>query len=491
MDQDWKELSRTFRLENKNIKSRLLSILEDYQYIKETIEPTFCNYKIVPNERCGIWYYPPEKYKKTCYFKSTDGHTNIWDFSHRRLNFHLLEDIFTDGGVVIIDSTRRGKKLPDSLSKTIPIWCAVLNCIINGGVDELGNHKSSINSEMAEKYLFLPPNTVSSTERLQILAKIPSLVANCIKYVPNVRTILLEKISTHYKRWDKLKNKEIILRPIWVHPGSKHNIDPFTGEIVPWEGFSDNHSETGETPTVLTVCCCSCSYQCQDGTNKKCGYTYVQGAADDHELWSNGLEAVDFWANRDYFSTIENTDAEINSYIVKNIMGKRNVQKQELKFEKITEQIYIGISGPAGAMPKDFKLWIRCGAEGETSMASEEEKENCDSRIIQFYPGLKSNEKKSGKNLRVALIEIVPLIENILFDPSGASEPVNQVLITCDTGTDISAGIALATIAKTMSSGPINKVTIRQQLTQMINKCTQFQINPSRATLNSVNSFLM
>lgn len=31
------------------------------------------------------------------------------------------------GGCIIVDSTRRGKRFPDSMSKTIPIWCCVLN----------------------------------------------------------------------------------------------------------------------------------------------------------------------------------------------------------------------------------------------------------------------------------------------------------------------------------------------------------------------------
>jgi tRNA A64-2'-O-ribosylphosphate transferase len=36
------------------------------------------------------------------------------------------------GGCIIVDSTRRGKRFPDSMSKTIPIWTCVLNrCIRN------------------------------------------------------------------------------------------------------------------------------------------------------------------------------------------------------------------------------------------------------------------------------------------------------------------------------------------------------------------------
>jgi len=31
------------------------------------------------------------------------------------------------GGCIIIDSTRKGKRFPDSMSKTIPMWSCVVN----------------------------------------------------------------------------------------------------------------------------------------------------------------------------------------------------------------------------------------------------------------------------------------------------------------------------------------------------------------------------
>jgi tRNA A64-2'-O-ribosylphosphate transferase len=34
---------------------------------------------------------------------------------------------WTHGRAVLVDSTRRGKRMPDALSKTVPIWCAVMN----------------------------------------------------------------------------------------------------------------------------------------------------------------------------------------------------------------------------------------------------------------------------------------------------------------------------------------------------------------------------
>jgi tRNA A64-2'-O-ribosylphosphate transferase len=57
--------------------------------------------------------------------------------------------------VIIVDATKRGKTFPDSLSKTIPIWCWVFNNVIN---KQLQN-KEKINLELPkiiskmEKYL--------------------------------------------------------------------------------------------------------------------------------------------------------------------------------------------------------------------------------------------------------------------------------------------------------------------------------------------------
>lgn len=54
-------------------------------------------------------------------------------FSLRWLHVHmhyLLWCAVQKGGCIIVDSTRKGKRFPDSMSKTIPIWTCVLNrCI--------------------------------------------------------------------------------------------------------------------------------------------------------------------------------------------------------------------------------------------------------------------------------------------------------------------------------------------------------------------------
>lgn len=52
--------------------------------------------------------------------------------------FFVIELVGQKGGCIIVDSTRKGKRFPDSMSKTIPIWTCVLNRSIR-------NHLSKMN----------------------------------------------------------------------------------------------------------------------------------------------------------------------------------------------------------------------------------------------------------------------------------------------------------------------------------------------------------
>lgn len=66
---------------------------------------------------------------------------------------------------IIVDSTRRGKSMPDALSKTIPIWCAVINRSLFGEMDE--SHE-----------LRTPKEVVGASEHVQIEALLPGFVGN-------------------------------------------------------------------------------------------------------------------------------------------------------------------------------------------------------------------------------------------------------------------------------------------------------------------------
>ncbi len=67
--------------------------------------------------------------------------------------------------MLIIDSTRKGKHFPDSLSRTIPIWA----CVMNRVMQKL-NNKLEWDTELNM------PMWVHKTEKLQILDKIDAWV---------------------------------------------------------------------------------------------------------------------------------------------------------------------------------------------------------------------------------------------------------------------------------------------------------------------------
>ena len=49
-----------------------------------------------------------------------------WNFSLKRLNLTVITAASKSGGCILLDASVR-KELPDSLSRTIPIWACVMN----------------------------------------------------------------------------------------------------------------------------------------------------------------------------------------------------------------------------------------------------------------------------------------------------------------------------------------------------------------------------
>lgn len=131
--------ARTIKRRQNTLYNALRSIYDDSIFVGE-ISQLWPQLPLLANLRCGLWY--SSKFHSTCYFKSTDGHTNNWSFNTSRLNLHVALLAGQQGGCMIVDSTRKGKWFPDSMSKTIPIWTCVLNRsvynyrkkVCNGGV---------------------------------------------------------------------------------------------------------------------------------------------------------------------------------------------------------------------------------------------------------------------------------------------------------------------------------------------------------------------
>ncbi|KAJ3107880.1 hypothetical protein HDU97_002812 [Phlyctochytrium planicorne] len=121
-------------------------------------------------------------YPKSVYFKSTDGHYGNWDFNMRRLNSHILEVIADNHGCIIVDSTRHGKRIPDSFGKTIPIWCNVINYAVDAFRKETG---AEVVGEWDTK-LHTLPSAVSRTEHEQIEAKVQEFASKLLGLTPKL-----------------------------------------------------------------------------------------------------------------------------------------------------------------------------------------------------------------------------------------------------------------------------------------------------------------
>ncbi|KAG7707710.1 hypothetical protein KL914_002531 [Ogataea haglerorum] len=429
INREFNLINKELRKEYRSTRNRIHSILYDSQFVLKVAK--VYPFPVVANERCGSWYVPPESMAETCYFKSTDGHNNNWDFSTRRLNFHLLPLIAHHKGVLIIDSTRRGKKIPDSLSKTIPIWCAVLNAIRDGRNDT---------------ELFSPLKTIARSEHIRICEKLPQLVEKARR---------LDVISQQQLK--KLFDKP--LKPVWITPHSKLPSEAPIPDQLPY------------IPIYLVTA----SFQCQDGTLSMDNFLYVQGAADDHELWSNGLTPKLLWNHLDYFRERERTDEELEDFIM-SIRSK----------EASSAQVYTNL---LEVRPRLFKakLATQCiqSLPNYDLVVVLDEKVTIVSRDWNEKPvflhlPLTSGSKKSGKELRNKL----PIIMKEVIPAFSAKQ---RILVLCGTGCDLSVGVILCLLSTETQN--IDKSRIRKHLIELIS--LDKEINPSRATLNSVNTYLM
>ncbi|KAI6247338.1 tRNA A64-2'-O-ribosylphosphate transferase [Erysiphe necator] len=433
------------RRSNLTIRNRLVSIHHDSHFA----EQIFAKYgrPLIANERCGSWYVQPKIKVASAYFKSTDGHTGVWKFSVRRLNLHLLEIIGKNDGCIIVDSTRRGKSMPDALIKTVPIWCAVLNRYIFP-------EKSTWHS------LHCPPQLVSPSEFDQINSLLPYFVTNLQSL--NISPIQLRKYL--YKP----------LRPLWVTPDSV---------------FSD---EKLNFPDFHPVICCTVSRHIEGGELSASGY--IQGAGDDTENWAHGLTPELFWEKIEELLLISNSD--LPDYIEKLVLVQKSSSKcikKEMRCIRPTSCLFI------------------------TSISELDDTTTCpNSCLILLLPDSKENvilnnkimigigrEKLAARNLRKTL----PLITNFV-----ASKVKNKniklknnennfkIIVACETGKESSIGVALVILCLFFDDDAnlmeihrdkraINKSFIKSRLSWI--SVSIPEVNPRRATLQSVNNFLM
>ncbi|KAF4995070.1 hypothetical protein FGRMN_5365 [Fusarium graminum] len=429
------QLMASLKRTTLTIHNRLTSIRTDAEFV-DHVSVSYSPRPLVANERCGSWYVPPERKGASAYFKSTDGHERAWKFSTRRLNFHLVELIEKHDGIIIVDSTRRGKRMPDALSSTIPIWCTVLNLTLLPSNPLSGN-------------LYLPAHLPATTHS-QISALVPEFVASLKALNLNLPTCLTKP-----------------LRPFWVTPDS----------TLP--SAEDTVSIFDEFRPVI---CCTASRRVVGSEMDEGGY--IQGAADDTEMWAHNLTASLFWENlEDLLTTPE---AELPELISKLVNDHAISKKDEGPRIQLTSHISVC----ALPLPVDSSI-CRIVITQDTTP-----KDSWTQTKAYMQAGL-GRGKSASRNLRISLPDICDFAAKYL---ASVTEPdKQQIVVACESGKDLSVGVALAISCYLFDNeGKVRNSTEDASFTKTLIKSRLGFImtaypgaNPSRSTLQSVNSFLM
>lgn len=379
---------RSIRKSALSIPNRLNSILDDAQFAKEVSQ--HYNLPLLANERCGSWYIDPADKVGSAYFKSTDGHHGQWAFSLRRLNLQLLPILAEHGGAVVVDSTRRGKNLPDAFSKTVPIWVAVIN-----------------------RSLF--PEAVK---------------AHCLQTPPPRDDLGASEISQIESRLDDFTNAFCSLGldlprlrrelgcPVFINWAINGLFNPGAGEI------NDAGTPFGEHASRRIVLC-SASRRVRGAEVSEGGY--IQGAGDDSEGWSHGLTAHTFWGHKELL--MQTPEDELPE-LIKELLEQDQSLRRSTEATKVLPTLTLNIARGLPENVERFDLVLSCEGDEGGSTAK--------------HVALKCRSGKLGsRDLREKLPFAVEAASQQL-----AKDSESQILITCSTGKDLSVGVALAILCR-------------------------------------------
>ena len=478
---------RDLRKATLSIPNRLRSILQDAEFVQHVVteqSPEGSKLPLIANERCGSWYIPPNHKAGSAYFKSTDGHFGQWDFSLRRLNLQVLSIVGKCGGAVIVDSTRRGKSIPDAFAKTVPIWVAVMNIVLFPDVPE--SHTFQQPPE---------PYGLGHSEASQIEKRLDGFV-KALKSLNLDLQRLRQELGKPMKLSWRVNDLTTSSRELGHHSRSVARLENYH-------------------PVIL----CSASRRVL-GAEMSEG-AYIQGAGDDSEGWSRGLTPILFWQHKD--ALLNTPESELESLIqmfiadaLKDRTGAAAVRIAPTSNLYIAKASIDELIVPSSPTLTEDQLGNR---SGQKVIEKFDMVISC-SKSGGFRPkgggGAIDLACRTGKlgsrDLRDKLGPVQDFVKLRL-----QRDPTASILVTCETGRDLCVGVALMllclfydddgsvmlrpdlrTFSKVDSNGDhvrssgietMDKLFIRRRLAWIVS--SQSDANPSRTTLQSINGFLM
>ncbi|WCJ42578.1 initiator tRNA phosphoribosyl transferase family protein [Euphorbia peplus] len=419
------------------------------------------------------------------------------------------------GGCFIVDSTRKGKRFPDSMSKTIPIWACVLNRSV------LCYKKRLRGSEM----------TMRKEEDTSSCAQITSMDSDnwdCSLHLPLwIPDTERAAIEDRLEQWTKeledsgadiasiaLSLKKP-LRPLWI-----------SQRTVIWLNEVPDHDSWDFTPIIL-VSTSSPSGIYQHRTTCEFSWNYIPGAGDDEESWARGLSPGLFWNNA--YDLISSEPGLCNQKVA-DIVEKDRVYRSQrgqsapqvtVKSSKMLDReidpsqfessLSLDVDNTCTGLnssqndEKFYWLGPTSLAVGSTQLATDASNAdcilNCDQHFIHIY--LQGNEAYLHLPMLSSKFDRFSILSNLPAAVRFAKVNLrkgNRLLVCCQNGEDISVCVCLAILTslfddegifddgKSFSDTNITKLEMRRRLVFIC----KFAVNarPSRGNLKQVFAFL-
>ncbi|KAI9119357.1 hypothetical protein K1719_010032 [Acacia pycnantha] len=391
------------------------------------------------------------------------------------------------GGCFIVDSTRRGKRFPDSMSKTIPIWTCVLNRAIRDFRKKFHDKDTSTNGDS------------STYDQCHEIMGEASLDWDCSLHLPLwVSETEKASIEERLEEWtERLKESgadiaslsaclKKPLRPLWI-----------SQRTLIWINEVPHHDSWDFTPIILVSASSSTGIS-QNRTTSEFSWSYIPGAGDGEESWAMGLSPNLFWNN---VYDIIHSGPDVCNQKVADIVEKRRVycsyrgeNAPQITVKSSDEDstiswigstnLSVGTSHCAAEVP-DADCILNCDHESISGPPRREE-------AYLHLPIVTS------KYDRFSLLNNLPSV--VSFARLNLSEG-KRLLVCCSNGEDISVCVCLAILTslfsdegkydggKSFSETCITKLEMRRRLVYICRFVTNAR--PSRGNLRQVFNFLI
>jgi tRNA A64-2'-O-ribosylphosphate transferase len=189
------------------------------------------------------------------------------------------------GGVLLVDATRSAtKRFPDALSKTVPIWAAVLNHAVAEHRDRATGAPLSAATAAWRTGVALPP-WVTPSEAVAIDARVPGWAASLLAVGADIAGLSALLQRPLRALWLSQAS------PLWALPEPASL--PFTPLLcvsasAPLSGYGHRHASN--------QACDGAAPEASEHSAR--AYAYIPGAGDDEEAWACGLTPQLFWQHR-------------------------------------------------------------------------------------------------------------------------------------------------------------------------------------------------